>query len=325
MREHRNSPVLAMLAAVAVLGLAVSYFFLPADVVPERAITDIRWLSIVLALACFCVTAVSMGLLNYSSFLFTSDTRLLYLPYLVTVLSIPGAMHLGPYHVSALLMIWSVFYAMRYVESEHVRMGYAFGVVIFAGTASMLVPSMVYAEIYIFLFCFYVRGQAFVRYLLSSIAAASVPWIYVLSWCYLRPESLQTVEYLRFFREGMALSLPEIGGMPLMDMIWAGFCLLLGLRAIVFVLARGRERNKAQKNAFGLSVALSVVCLLATVFCREYREPLSVIVTAVPFSFLVFDLFTNGRRIEAGLWISLLVLAAAAMRVSEFLPGLLQS
>ena len=123
----------------------------------------------------------------------------------------------------------------------------------------------------------------------------------------------------------MALSLPEIGGMPLMDMIWAGFCLLLGLRAIVFVLARGRERNKAQKNAFGLSVALSVVCLLATVFCREYREPLSVIVTAVPFSFLVFDLFTNGRRIEAGLWISLLVLAAAAMRVSEFLPGLLQS
>ena len=113
--------------------------------------------------------------------------------------------------------------------------------------------------------------------------------------------------------------------MALSDAVLSCFALLLVIRALLFVSVKNRERNKAQKNAFGLSVALSVVCLLATVFCREYREPLSVIVTAVPFSFLVFDLFTNGRRIEAGLWISLLVLAAAAMRVSEFLPGLLQS
>lgn len=323
MRNRRTSPVLTILVPAAVLGLIVSYFFLPGGEMPETAFIRTEWLSILLAMVCLGATAVSLGLLNYSSFLFTSDTRLLYLPFLLTVLSIPGAMHLSVYHIAAFLMVWSIYFVTRYISSEHIQPAYAFGAVLLSGAASMTVPQLVYAQIYIFLYCLYMRGQSPMRYILSCIAAAAVPWIYVMAWCYISPLSLQSTEFLSHFREGMALSLPDTAGMPLTGMIWCGITLMLGIRAAVFVLSRSRERNKAQKNAFAFSVALSVVCLLAAVFCGGFQEPLSAMVTAVPLSFPVFDLFTNGRRIEVRLWVVLLILAAAAIRVSEFLPGLL--
>lgn len=47
------------------------------------------WLSVLLAVACIGATVVSMGILNSDSFLFTSDGRLLYLPYLLVVFQSP--------------------------------------------------------------------------------------------------------------------------------------------------------------------------------------------------------------------------------------------
>ena len=40
---------------------------------------------------------------------------------------------------------------------------------------------------------------------------------------------------------------------------------------------------------------------------------------AVPFSFAVFDFLSNGRRVETNVLVSLLLLAAVLLRVSEFL------
>lgn len=44
---------------------------------------------------------------------------------------------------------------------------------------------------------------------------------------------------------------------------------------------------------------------------------------AVPLSFVVFDLFTNGGRVEVGAWTVLLLLLAAVNRILEFFPDIL--
>ena len=90
---------------------------------------------------------------------YTSDTKLLYLPYLLAALSVPGSMELSVWHIAALLILWAVFYAVRYLNSEQLRMDYIFGAMLMAGAASAIVPCLMYAQIFIFIHCLYRRGQ----------------------------------------------------------------------------------------------------------------------------------------------------------------------
>ena len=326
MRESRKSPALSLLSAVVMTGLVVSYFFLPdSSSMHADGMVGTPWLSTLLAIVFLTAIAVSMGLLNYSSFLFTSDTKLLYLPYLIFVLSVPGSMDFGLWHIAALLTVLSMFYAAGYVNSERVRMDFVFGTVLTAGAASLMIPQLVYVQAFLFLYCFYMRGYSPFRYLLASVAGAAVPWLYLLSWSYVFPDSLIPADYLRGFRSAAALSMPEPGTMELSVMIWAGYAILLVLRSIFFVLSRNRERNKAQKNSFGLSVALSSVVILLTVFCGGLETPAFAMAASVPVSFVVFDLFTNGSRAEVNIWMVLLLIIATVQRMSEFLPELMPS
>lgn len=322
MRDDRISPLLILLMAVVAGGLAVSSFFLRGEGGTVSGIVEAAWLSVLLAVVCTGATVVSMGILNSDSFLFTSDGRLLYLPYLLVVFSVPGAMHFSVLHVAALLTVWSVFLAARYVNSEKVRMDSIFGSILLAGAASLALPSVMYIQVMIFLYCLFRRRQNFMQYLLASVAGAAVPWLYVLVWSYVFPSRLSFTEFTGNYVDGIAVSLPEPASLTIYEHIWYSFLLLLAVRSAVFVLGRMRERNKAQKNAFGLSVALSVVSVLAAVFCGWPEEPLASIAFAVPVSLVVFDFFSGAGKARVTIWIVLLVLLAAAQRVLEFFPAM---
>ena len=315
MRDSRTSAILNLTLGIVSAAMAVSCFFLPEENVP--------WLSSLLALLCLAAAAVSMGILNYSSYLFTSDTKRLFLPYLICVLSVPGIMDAGPFHIAALLTVWTMFLAAGYINSDRVRMDFAFGSVLIAGAASMAVPCLVYAQIMTVLYCLYVRNQEPLRYLLSILAGAGIPWLYVVVWSFIFPDLTDLGAFLGRYAHGMELSLPSFEGMTLPEISWAVLLTLLIIRSLVFVIQRRRERNKAQKNAFGLSVALSVVMLLAVFFCGGLEEPLLLMSAGVPAAFAAYDLFINGRRAEAGVWLALLMLSAVAVRLSEFFPDIL--
>lgn len=321
MRNDRISPLLILLMAVVVGGLAVSGLFLP-DAGTVSGIVGTRWLSVFMAVACVGATVVSMGILNSDSFLFTSDSRLLYLPYLLIVFSIPGSMLFSLFHVAALLTVWAVFLAVRYVNSERVRMESIFGSMFVAGTASMMLPSVMYMEVMIFLYCLFKRRQNFLQYILSSVAGAAVPWLYILVWSYVFPDRLSFTDFAGLYMNGIAVSLPELADLSIHEHIWYSVLLLLAVRSTVYVLGRMRERNKARKNAFGLSVALSVVSVLAAVFCGWPEEPLASMAFAVPVSLVVFDFFSGAGKARVSIWIVLLVLLAAAQQVVEFFPDI---
>ena len=315
MRDSRTSAILNLTLGIVSAAMAVSCFFLPEENVP--------WLSSLLALLSLAAVAVSMGILNYSSYLFTSDTKRLFLPYLICVLSVPGIMDAGPFHIAALLTVWTMFLAAGYINSDRVRMDFAFGSVLIAGAASMAVPCLVYAQIVTVLYCLYVRNQEPLRYLLCILAGAGIPWLYVVVWSFIFPGLTDLGAFLGRYAHGMELSLPSFDGMTLPEMSWAVLLSLLVIRSLVFVIRRRRERNKAQKNAFGLSVALSVVMFLTVVFCGGLEEPLLLMSAGVPAAFAAYDLFINGRRAEAGAWLALLMLSAVAVRLSEFFPDIL--
>ena len=102
-------------------------------------------------------------------------------------------------------------------------------------------------------------------------------------------------------------------------MIYFVLLSVMGMRVVVYVSTRGSERNKAQKNAFGLSAALSVIVLILELFFSPEMTAGSVVMAAVPFSFAVYDFLTNGRRTETSFFLIILLLLAVVVRVSEFL------
>ena len=319
--SERRSPFAALTMAVVAVGMAVSGFFVPTEAGSGEILSEIPWLSHLLAILCLALVAVSLQYVNSNSYLFSSDGQMLFLPYLLAVLSLPCSISLSVYHVSALLMVWSMLFAVRYVNAETLRFDLVFAAIFLSGCASLMVPPLLYMEAFIFLYCLFRRGQDLLRYMLSCVAAAAVPWIYLLSWMYVFPDSLSP-DLLRDFRMSLAFHIPSVAEFTLPEIIVSCFALLLTLRALVFVSVKNRERNKAQKNAFGLSVALSVVSVLTVVFCSGSLSRLVVMVAAVPVSFAVFDLFTNGRRQEVCIWLVLLILLAASFRILEFFPSI---
>ena len=169
------------------------------------------------------------------------------------------------------------------------------------------------------LYVAFVRGQSLGRLLLSYLSAVALPWVYVSVWYGFFVEDGTFRQFLADYGGGLVPSLPVLSGMELQTAIYLSLLAIIGFRSVVHVVSKGHERNKAQKNAFGLSVALSVFILILELLFGGSLPPSSIIVAAVPFSFAVFDFLSNGRRIETNILLSLLLLAAVLLRVSEFL------
>lgn len=321
MSEQRNSTVVVALLAVCAAGLAVSGFFLPDWNGLSCSIVKPMWLSHILAGLSLLAIAVSLGYINSDCFIFSSDSRLLYISYLIAVLALPCSMTLTLCHIAALLLLWSIFYSLKYINSENHRIYYSFVAGLLSSVASIMVPQLLYAGIFLLLYCIYRRAQDIARLVLSFVSAVLVPWIYVISWIYIFGDG-DIAGFIGTYCS--SLSLPQFPETDIVEAVGMAFGIILGVRAVVFVVSMNRERNKAQKNSFGLSVALSVIVFVSGILYKSSVPPMFTAIAAVPLSFSVFDFLTNGRKSEVYIFIALFLLLSVSMRLSEFFPGLLR-
>ena len=294
MRDTRqSSPVMTLLLAVAAAGMAVSAFFLPDVHECTVSIVQPEWLSNVLSLLTLLAVAVSLNYVNSNNFQFSSDSKLLYLPYLLAVMAFPGAITLTYCHLAAFLTVWTLYFTLMYVNGEYHRLYYAFMAGLVSSLSALLLPPLLYVCAFIMLYVIFVL--IFFR----------------------QPGALKG--FLADFGAGLSPSLPAFSGMDILTAVYLSLLILIGIRAVVCIVSRSHERNKAQKNAFGLSAALSIFVLALELLFGGTMTSLSVIVAAVPFSFAVFNFLSNGRRVETSLLLSLLLLAAVLLRVFGFL------
>ena len=320
MRDARqSSPVMALLLAVVAAGMAVSAFFLPAGQDGTASVLQPDWLSNVLSLLTLLAVAVSLDYVNSNNFQFSSDSRLLYLPYLLAVLTFSGAISLTYSHLAAFLTVWTMYFTLMYVNSENHRPYYAFMAGLTSSIAALMLPPLLYVCAFVMLYVAFVRGQSLGRLLLSYLSAVALPWVYVSVWYGFFVEDGTFRQFLADYGGGLVPSLPVLSGMELQTAIYLSLLAVIGIRAVVYIVSRSHERNKAQKNAFGLSAALSIFVLALELLFGGTMTSLSVIVAAVPFSFAVFNFLSNGRRVETSLLLSLLLLAAVLLRVFGFL------
>ena len=267
MRDSRqSSPVIKLLLAVAAAGLAVSAFFLPDVHKGVVSIVQPEWLSNVLSLLMLLAVAVSLNYVNSNNFQFSSDSKLLYLPYLLAVLTFPGSTTLTYCHLAAFLTVWTLYFTLMYVNGEYHRLYYAFMAGLVSSLSALMLPPLLYVCAFILLYIIYLRGQDIARLLLAYLSAILLPWIYVAVWMIVFRQPGALGDSLADFGAGLIPSLPAFSGMDIQAAIYLSLLVLIGIRAVVYIVSRDSERNKAQKNAFGLSAALSVIVLILELF-----------------------------------------------------------
>ena len=221
MRDARqSSPVMALLLAVVAAGMAVSAFFLPAGQDGTASVLQPDWLSNVLSLLTLLAVAVSLNYVNSNNFQFSSDSRLLYLPYLLAVLAFPDAISLTYSHLAAFLTVWTMYFTLMYVNSENHRPYYAFMAGLTSSMAALMLPPLLYVCAFIMLYVIFVRGQALARLLLSYLSAVALPWVYVSVWYGFFVEDGTFRQFLADYGGGLVPSLPELSGMDLQTAIY---------------------------------------------------------------------------------------------------------
>ena len=235
MRDSRQPVILIILSAVVVVGLAVSGFFIDSG---GGGLVSPLWLSHALSLVAMLVTVLSLNYVNSNNFLFTSDSRLLYLPYMLAILAVPGCNELSIHHAAAFLTVWAVYYALMYVNSETHRLYYAFMAALVSSLSAMLLPPMLYTGAFLLLYCLWYRGQDAARLLLAFVSALILPWVYVAVWDYIFHPSSAFVDSLAAYGRSLVPSLPSFSGVGWKCMIYFVLLSVMGMRAVVEEQAR---------------------------------------------------------------------------------------
>lgn len=320
--NRRDNPLWNVFPALMIAALAISGFFLGHQV-PEFMGMDLpSWLSRSLALVSITATVISIGYINSNCFIFTSDSRLLYIPYLLAVLSLPETLYMTKYHLAGLLLVWSIYYTVNYINNEPHRIRYPFMAGLTVSCAAIFVPPLVYMAALLLIYIIYRRSQDVFRMLLAFFAACLVPWIYVISVNYML-DAHSLADFMAVYAHDLLPSMPCFSELSIVETVLFVFAALLLLRSVIFVLMRSAEKNKAQNNAFRLSVALSVFIVLLVFFYFEDIRPAAVCLVVPPASFVVFDYLSKGNFTEARIFVVLMLVLAAVARITAFFPDTL--
>lgn len=300
--------------------LAFSSFFLPGTKEAAMTVSVVSpfWLSALSALLLLGIIAVFLTYVNSNCLQYSSKSMLLYGSYLLVVFSYHSAIVLTEYHIAVFLLLLSFYSMVRYVNEEQLRISYAFVAGLAISVASVLLPPLIWAVAYIFLNGIFKRNHNILRYILAFLSAVLLPWVYICAWGYIF-SSEEAMAIAEGFFPSLAFSGIKIPEASAVVYGFAGLCVFIALRSVLMVLAQWRNKSMAQKNAFGLSAALSVL-LLATYFLYgSALSPLFGIVAALPASFCVYALLAGGSRVETGLYVMLLSTYAVVLRVLQFL------
>lgn len=312
------SGVKAIATFAGAVVLVVSAFFIPGvfDAQAQLSIVKTQWLSSALAITLMLLVAVFLAYVNSDRLQYSSDSMLLYGYFLLIVFSFPSSIILTEYHLAVLLLLFAIYSMMRYVNEEGSKVTCAFYSGLSVSAASVLVPPMIWVLVYFFLSGIFKRGKDSFRFCLAFLSAALLPWIYILSWKYIfAPET--AMDYVKGFFGNLVPERLRFRDVSTVSVVYAGLCVFVALRSVIFVLARRVEKNREQKYAFGFSAALSLVLVIIYCLYSMSLSPLYGMVCALASSFCVYAFLTGGNRFESSLYVFLLVVCAMLSRLFQ--------
>lgn len=294
--------------------LAVSSFFLP-----SFQMSGGIFLTMIPALACIILTALSLFYISSNSFWISSDSTMLTAGYLLLAFSCSSAISFSDYHLVALLLAWSVFFGVKYVSSEKNILGYFFVSNLILAVCTLIIPRMVWLLPISFLMAYHKRSNSFLKNFLSFLAAIALPLIYLFSFRYLF-SNLDMTAFFRDYRNLLSDVNFSFGREDLVQLFFDAVLILLFLRSALHAIVgqSGKKHSSLVLQGYSL-VYSSCIMLIVFLYAQNTGTALRVMVY-VPFSILIFGFLSDRKaKKESRAFLLLLIVISVVLRVSEFL------
>lgn len=285
--------------AVAAVGVIASFF-----------ITESTILSHAAALACIILISLSLYYINNNCFLVSPNSSLLPSIFLLMVFANPSSIAFSRYHIVGLIMIWSVFFGVKYLSDEKEKIGMLFFSVLLASISAIVLPPMAWVFAALFVINFFLRPVGFVKYLLTCVSAAILPFIYIFSYRYMFSQ-MDLVPYFQNYWNTISDVEFSFAGMDIIRIFCYLMIVAMFFRSLSFAAFTITNKKRESKKLILYSYLYTVIITFLIVMYHEPGRSSSVILLSLPFSILFFDFLTNnGRKNESSAFLLLLIVVS---------------
>lgn len=263
--------------------------------------------------------AVSLYYTNDSFFLMTSQPRILPVMYLILAFSNPEAVFFSVYHLVAILLLWALYFNVRYAVEEENKMSSLFISVLLYSLASLILPMLIFVPvIFFFINLFYARGNYF-KLVVVFLSALITPFLYLVSIRYLLPKA-EIAPYFDFFWKSLSNMSVDFTPRKMSDFFMLGMIAVVYIRSLFFVLKRRSSYNVSSSRAFNIGIIFSVILFLLIILYGSHISSLMQIILYIPVSLIIFAFIKHKEsKNQSRVFIILMILSILMYRISCFI------
>lgn len=306
----------ALTLFLAVTSLSVTTGTAAASFLGKAIGSDI--LSRILSFATLAIIAISLNYVNSGCFLFASDSCMLWGSYLSMVFLLPGISCFTEYHIGALLMLYALFFMIKYMSEERFKPSLLFLSMLSVSAAAAMIPPLFPLPAVFVILALFGGNENILKSILTMLSALSLPLIYLFCCNYIF-NTVSLTDYFGWYGETLSLKGPVFGRYTVMFIVYKSALILFLVRSVLSVILTYKTKNRTQKAAsivfLSVSLALAVVYLLY----HTLVSPLTGMILLVPLSFAVYDFYHNAGEKERRTVLTIFIILSAAVRIYEMI------
>lgn len=278
---------------------------------------ELNFLSVTLSLVFFGL--ISFSLYYISNIWFEALFKPSFIPllYLVLVLSNPYALIFSKFHVVALLIIWGLFFNIKYLLEEQKKISSLFLSILFLSSASLLIPQIFWLLLLLFITDIWSTKIGVFRYFATFIGALIIPALYyVPAKIFIYKETFSNI-VSKFSNSLFKFSLPQVAEYTYFFLLF-----IIGLLVIISVISLFRESKylKLTHTRALKRVAEYGAVLILLFFFYNISTNLYQLLIYVPLSLLFVFYFTHYKNKPIAKTLLVLLLSAIILfRIDAFI------
>lgn len=298
---------------VVIILLVISAFFTPGV---ESPTVSESWLSSVLSLSFLVCICISLYYINNSYFLTSNGSSFLPVIYLLLVFSFPEVVYFSFYHIAALLLIWGLYFNVKFLTVEDKKINYLFISVLLFSSMILIEPYFLWMMGIMFFINISPSKMNFFRYAAASIGAFLIPFIYYFSIRYLFFD-LSLPQYFDSFLSSLVLTSVKFPSMKISVIFMVSMIAVVSLRSFFYIIAGRNELGSNSAKSFNRVLFLGFVTFILSFLYSS--DVMSILVVFIPVSMVIFAfLKSTKKKTEAKIVMTLLLLSIIVGRISLF-------
>ncbi|MFA7115791.1 MAG: hypothetical protein WC140_00955 [Bacteroidales bacterium] len=312
----------------------ISSFFIDIDV--EKLYSNINYLNIFskigtylfshlifsnfLAVCFLILISISLYYVNESYLQVARNSWTLSFIFIFLVSMAPSCIYFSKYHIAGLLIIWALYYNVRFIMEEKYKRSSIFMNILILSLISLILPKFIWLEMLVLIFNLMFGKVHFLKYFLISLSAILLPFLYVISINFLSTGGFEIQAFItgftsRIFFDPFSIHMGSMTSNILTSLIIFSFIYIL-----ISMVNRYNKFTVNKKIYLGLLTFYAGIVFSLMVF-NDFsgKQSLSIIFYTLS-STLIFECFYNTKYKK---FISILIGVGITMifldRISIFL------